>query len=191
MKNDRLYRTILTALLGSMAFLLMYFGQVRLPFFADFLKYDPGDVPAIVATYILGPATGLGVQGLKAVLFWVSGRSTEGWVGVLANFAAGGALVLASGLTHRLLERAGLKSWGWLVFSAAIGTLAMSAILIPINGLIIYPLWNMHGAAAWTGALGVSTPFNLFKGVLSFGMSLAFYRRLEPILVGKLAHKAA
>lgn len=191
MRNERLYRMILVALLGSMAFLLMYFGEIRLPFFADFLKYDPGDVPAMVATYTLGPTTGLGVQGLKAALFWVSGKSTAGWVGVLANFLAGGALVLTAGLAHRLLERAGRKAWGWGLFSAAVGTIAMAAILIPVNALLVYPLWGMKGAAAWEGALVISTPFNLFKGYLSSVISLAFYRRLQPFLVGKLAQKAA
>jgi riboflavin transporter FmnP len=191
MKNNRLYRLILTALMGAMAFLLMYFGEVRLPFFADFLKYDPGDVPAIVATYTLGPATGLGVQGLKAVLFWMSGKSTAGWVGVLANFVAGASLVLSAGLAQRMLERAGRKAWGWGLLSGAIGTIVMSAILIPLNAGLVYPLWNLHGAAAWNSALWVSTPFNLFKGALSFAVSLAFYRRLEPILAGKLTHREA
>jgi riboflavin transporter FmnP len=191
MKNERLYRMILTALLGSMAFLLMYFGEVRLPFFAEFLKYDPGDVPAVVATYTLGPGVGLGVQGLKAALFWVSGKSTAGWVGVLANFAAGGALVLGAGLAHRLLERSGLKAWYWAILSGAIGTLVMTALLIPINAVLVYPLFGMKGAAAWNAAVAISTPFNLVKGALSCGLSLAFYRRLERILPAALTHKEA
>lgn len=42
--------------------MLMWFGEVPIPMlFADYLKYDPGDVPAVVATYSVGPAAGLGV----------------------------------------------------------------------------------------------------------------------------------
>ena len=49
----------------------------------------------------------------------------------------------------------------------------------------IYPLWGLQGAAAWHGAVFLSTPFNLFKGFLSTVISLALYRRLLPFLAVK------
>lgn len=191
MRNERLHRMVMIAMMGAMAFLLMFFGEVYIPPFAEFLKYDPGDLPAIVATYTLGPVAGVAVQGIKAALFFVSGKSTAGWVGVLANFLVGAALVIGAGTAHRLLDRAGRKHWGWGFVSAAVGTLIMTAVAIPLNALVVYPLWGMKGAAAWTGALVISSPFNLFKGILSTSLSLAFYRRLEPFLVGRTADRAA
>lgn len=191
MRNERLYRLVMISMMGSMAFLLMYFGQIHIPPFAEFLKYDPGDVPAVVATYTMGPVAGVGVQAMKSTLFFISGKSSAGWVGVLANFLAGASLVLGAGIAHRLLERFGYKHWGWGFLSAAIGTLVMTAVLIPVNALLIYPLWGMKGAAAWTGALAISTPFNLFKGFLSTTLSLAFYRRLQPFLLRRPSQKAA
>ncbi|MFZ5815428.1 MAG: ECF transporter S component, partial [Bacillota bacterium] len=128
MRNERLYRMVMIAMMGSMAFLLMYFGEIHVPPFAEFLKYDPGDVPAVVATYTMGPAAGVGVQAIKAGIFFLSGKSTTGWVGVLANFLAGAGLVLGSGIAHRLLERSGMRHWGWGFLSAAIGTLVMAAV---------------------------------------------------------------
>lgn len=184
-----LHRLSRIAVLGALAFLLMLL-EVPLPFFADFLKYDPGDVPAMVATYTLGPAAGVTVQGLKAALFWAAGRSQAGWIGVLANFLAGTALVLGAGLSYRLLQRTELKGWGWDLVSAAIGAIVMAAVLIPVLAVMVYPLWGMTGAAAWSGALYLSTPFNLFKGFVSTALSLAFYRRLQPYLLG-VARKAA
>lgn len=191
MRNERLHRMIMIAMLGSMAFLLMYFGEVYIPPFAEFLKYDPGDVPAVVATYTLGPVAGVAIQGIKSTLFFISGKSTAGWIGVLANFLAGTGLVLGAGIAHRMLEQIGRKHWGWGFASAAIGTIVMTALLIPLNALLVYPLWGMKGAAAWMGALTISTPFNLFKGVLSTTISLAFYRRLQPFLAGRFAQRAA
>lgn len=191
MRNERLHRMVMIAMMGAMAFLLMFFGEIYIPPFAEFLKYDPGDLPAIVATYTLGPLAGVAVQGIKAALFLISGKSTAGWVGVLANFLVGAALVIGAGTAHRLLDRAGRKHWGWTFVSAVIGTLIMAAVAIPANALLVYPLWGMKGAAAWTGALVISTPFNLFKGILSTSLSLAFYRRLEPFLVGRTADRAA
>jgi riboflavin transporter FmnP len=190
MRNERLHRLVMIAMMGAMAFLLMLF-EVRLPFFAEFLKYDPGDVPAVVATYTMGPVAGVAVQGLKATLFFLSGKSEAGWVGVLANFLAGTGLVVGSGIAHRILERSGLKHWGWGFASAAIGTMIMAAVAIPVNATVIYPAYGMTGPAAWSGALTISTPFNLFKGFLSSTLSLAFYRRLQPFLLGRPVHKAA
>jgi len=176
-------------MLGAMAFLLMFFGQVYVPPFAEFLRYDPGDVPAVVA--LLCPGAGVAIQGIKIALFMLTGKSSAGWVGGLANFVAGAALVIAAGVSHRLFDRAGLKHWGWTFLSAVIGTVIMAAILIPANALFIYPLWGMQGAAAWVGALTLSTPFNLFKGMLSTSISLVFYRRLEPFLLGRTADRVA
>lgn len=190
MRNEKLHRMVMIAMMGAMAFLMMLF-EFRIPLFADFLKYDPGDVPAVVATYTMGPVAGVAVQGLKAGLFFLSGKSTAGWVGVLANFLAGAALVLGSGIAHRLLEKSGLKHWGWGFVSSAIGTVIMAAVLIPVLAILIYPAWGMQGAAAWSAALTLSTPFNLFKGFLSSAISLAFYRRLQPFLVGRVAQKTA
>lgn len=169
------------AILGALAFILMLL-EVRVPLFPDFLRYDPGDVPAMIATYTLGPGAGVAVQGLKAGLFGIAGRSQQGWIGVGANFLAGTALVLGAGLVHRALTAAGRRGWGWDLISAAVGTAIMAAVLIPVLALTIYPLWGMSGAAAWTAALTISTPFNLFKGMLSTTISLAFYRRLAPML---------
>lgn len=191
MRNERLHRMVLIAMMGAMAFMLMFFGEVYVPPFANFLKYDPGDVPAVVATYTLGPVAGVTVQAIKSTIFFISGKGQSGWVGALANFLAGAGLVLGAGIAHRLLERSGLKHWGWGILSAAIGTIVMTAVLIPINALLIYPAYGMQGPAAWSGALVMSTPFNLFKGLVSSTVSLAFYRRLQPYLVRRPVQKAA
>lgn len=185
MRNERLHRMVMISMMGSMAFLLMFFGEVYIPPFAEFLKYDPGDLPAIVATYTMGPVAGVIIQGMKAILFILSGKGSTGWVGALGNFFAGASLVIGAGVAHRLLERFGRKHWGWGFVSVAIGAIVMAAVAIPANALLVYPLWGLKGAAAWTGALTLSTPFNLFKGFLSGSLSLAFYRRLEPYLLGR------
>ncbi|HEY8346001.1 MAG TPA: ECF transporter S component [Symbiobacteriaceae bacterium] len=189
--QDRLARLVRVAIMGSMGFMLMYFGEIQIPFFADFLKYDPGDIPAMVTAFTMGPGAGVAVQAIKSGLFWLSGKSTAGVVGVLANFFAGASLVLTAGIVRRLLSRADRRSWMWDLVAVACGTVVMSALMIPANALVVYPLWGWSGAAAWKGALLISTPFNLFKGALSSALSLAFYRRLEPLLAGGTHPKSA
>lgn len=191
MQRDRLTRTIRIGMMGAVAFVLMYLGEINLPFFPSYLKYDPGDVPAMVATFTLGPVAGVAVQVIKILLFWISGKSTTGWVGLSANLLAGCALVIAAGLMHRFLGRVGAGNWGRGLLSAATGAVVMAAVVIPVNALLIYPLWGLVGDAAWDGALYISTPFNLFKGFVSSTVSLAFYRRLQPYLMGTTSRRAA
>lgn len=191
MQRERLTRVIRMGMMGAVAFVLMYLGEINLPFFPSYLKYDPGDVPAMVATFTLGPTAGVAVQAIKILLFWISGKSTTGWVGLSANLLAGCALVIAAGLMHRFLGRLGAASWGRGLLSTITGAVVMAVVLIPVNALVIYPLWGLVGDAAWNGALYISTPFNLFKGFLSSTISLAFYRRLEPYLMGSTARKTA
>lgn len=186
---NSLRRTVLIAILGALSFLLMWFGEFPIPaLFAEYLKYDPGDVPAVVATYTLGPAAGFGVELLKALIFLISGKSTAGWVGVLANLLAGGALVAGAAAAQRLVVG---KSWAWGVAGSILATLIMTALLIPLNALIIFRLWGMDSSAAWSAALVISTPFNLFKGFVSSIVGLAFYRRLQPYVQTVLARNAA
>lgn len=191
MTANRLSRLVQISVLGALGFLLMYTLELRVPLFPEFIKYDPGDVPALIATYILGPAAGAGVQGIKVALFWISGKSTAGWVGVLANLIVGLAMVLGPGLAHRLVLRRGGYHWAWSLLAAVVGTVVMSVVLMPFLAIVIYPLWGMQGAAAWTAAITISTPFNLFKGLLSPVISLLLYRRLEPYLSHRPRRDAA
>lgn len=190
-RRDTLVRTIKIGLLGAMAFLLMFTLEVYIPPFANFLKYDPGDVPAGIAAFTLGPGPGIAVEAIKSVLFYLSGKSTAGLIGVVANFLAGSAFVIGISLVNSQLKRFERRHWAWDLVAAAGGTLLMTVLLIPLNALFVYPVWGMQGAAAWSAALVISTPFNLFKGFLSSAISLVLYRRLSSFLVGKPAGSAA
>ncbi|MBI2122951.1 MAG: ECF transporter S component, partial [Armatimonadetes bacterium] len=54
------------AVLGAVAFAFMYF-DFPIPPFPTFLKYDPSEVPALIATFALGPGFGVAVEAVKAV----------------------------------------------------------------------------------------------------------------------------
>lgn len=192
MRNERLHRLVWLAMLSALAFVLVTFFQFYVPPFAEFLRYDFGDVPAIVAAYVIGPVAGLIVQTVKSLLFMIfgTGVSSAGLVGVMANFLAGASMVVAASLVHRYVDPQRNRHPAWGLVSVVAATLIMTALLIPINGLIVYPAYGMK-AVAWQGALLYSTPFNLFKGLASCTISLAFYRRLEPFMLGRAFSRAA
>lgn len=175
--------------LTALAVALML-AEVPIPFlFPGYLKYDASEVPALLAALGGGPWPGLAVEALKDLLFLASGRSDAGWVGIAANFLAGGTFVVVAGWAARLAgigapvaggEGGGLPPLRyWLAGSAVIGaaTAAMAAVMVPAGALVFLPLWGIR-QGTWAVALGAIAPFNLFKGALTGVLGLALHRRL-------------
>ena len=55
-----------------------------------FLKFDFGEIPAVLAVMTLGPVAGIAVELIKNILHWLlSGSPTGVPVGEIANFTTG------------------------------------------------------------------------------------------------------
>ncbi|HYF92665.1 MAG TPA: ECF transporter S component [Symbiobacteriaceae bacterium] len=192
MRNEKLHRIVWLGMLSALAFVLVTFGQVYVPPFPDYLRYDFGDIPALIGAYVLGPVAGLIVQTVKALLFMIfgTGLSSAGLVGVMANFLAGATLVVAVSVVHHMVDPQRNRHVAWGLVSVVAATLIMALLIIPVNALVVFPAYGVEGAGAWAGALA-NTPFNLFKGFASCTISLVFYRRLEPFILGRVSGRAA
>lgn len=182
--------------LAALAFALMFLGEIPIPMIPG-AKFDLSEIPAVLAALGMGPLAGLAVEVIKDLLFFASGKSQAGLVGVAANLAAGGTLVLVTGLAANLL---GLR-WGqsarnsaqyWLRGSAAalVGTVAMALVMLVANAYFFIPIWFKQPGVHW-GPSAAWLPFNLIKGALATTAALALHRRLESYMVGRLARKAA
>src|SRR5258708_36090417 len=85
------------AVLGAFAFVLMYL-EVPLPTFPVYLKYEPGDIPALIATFALGPVSGIAVEVVKAVLISIFRSGGGGGpFGLFVEFLACRGLVWVPG----------------------------------------------------------------------------------------------
>lgn len=94
MNNKKLKKMVLIAMLGSIATVLMQF-NFPLPALPAFLKFDFGEVPAVIAIMTMGPVAGILVELIKNVLYWfLSGSPTGVPVGEIANFATGLLFIL-------------------------------------------------------------------------------------------------
>lgn len=91
-KKNRTKKLVVTGMLGTIAFMLMF---INFPIFADFLKLDIGDVPALVGTFAYGPIAGVMVEFLKNTLDYLFKGSPTGIpIGHFANLTAGLLYVL-------------------------------------------------------------------------------------------------
>ncbi len=175
------------ALLGAVAFLFMYYLEVPRGLFAPFLKYDPGDIPALVAGFALGPLAGITVEMIKGVLVALFAYKEYGPFGVLMNVLAGVALVGVAG-TYYLIEHTKAGAIRALVF----GTLAMTAVMILAN-IALTPLFFPDFTRAQVIALVLPAllPFNLLKGAVTSLITYYVYKRVRVYLYERVSDRAA
>ncbi|HHX50094.1 MAG TPA: ECF transporter S component [Clostridia bacterium] len=165
------------AFLAGVGFLLMFAVEFPLPFLPPFLKYDPSEVPALIAAFAWGPLTGVLVELIKSVLFFASGKATSGIIGFLGAFIAGGSYVFTAGMIYQR----------WRTKTGAIVSLvAASCILVVVmsvaNYFILLPLWGIPTEQVGGLIVKAVVPFNLAKGLFSAVITFIIYKRVRFFL---------
>ncbi|MDQ7820564.1 MAG: ECF transporter S component [Armatimonadota bacterium] len=179
-------RVAQVGVLGAAAFAFMYF-DFPLPPFPPFLKYDPGEVPALVATFALGPGYGVAVESVKALLISVFRSGTTGGpFGIFMNFLAGATLVAVAGWYYRVehTKVGALKS-------LALGVAAMTGVMVAANILLTPIFYGIPRPQVIALVLPALLPFNLLKGTISSLITFFVYKRVRVFLYEWIADRAA
>ncbi len=172
--------------LGAVAFAFMYF-DFPLPGFPVFLKYDPSEVPALVAAFALGPGYGVAVESVKALLIGMFRSGTTGGpFGIFMNFLAGVTLVAVAGWYYRVerTKAGALKS-------LALGVAAMTGVMIAANVVLTPVFYGIPRDQVVALVLPALLPFNLLKGVASSLITFLVYKRVRVYLYDWIADRAA
>lgn len=187
------------AILSAAATVLMFF-SFNVPLMPSFIKLDLSELPALVASFALGPVSGAVVCLVKNVvnLFF----STTGGIGELSNFLLGVCFVVPAGAIYRKF-----KSKKGAVIGSLLGAAAMAVLSVATNYFVVYPIYyNFLPLDAILGMYHVINPFvgteptgeNLLKALVTFNMPFTFikgllsvavtfiiYKSLAPVLKGK------
>jgi riboflavin transporter FmnP len=169
------------AVLSGLATVLM---SLRIPLFVPYLTLDVSECPALIAAFALGPIYGAAVVLLKDLLYGLTNFKVDELVGLPLNAVAGLTLVLVASNIYQLN-----KTKRMAVTSLALGTLAMTLVMIPVN-ILIWPAFArifLHSPEMDTKSLtnfviGTSTPFNLIKGTVVSVLTFLVYKRFSAIL---------
>jgi riboflavin transporter FmnP len=165
------------AVLGAIAFSFMYF-DFPLPFFPAFLKYDPSEVPALIATFALGPLAGISVEMVKALLIQLLRPGTVGGpFGVFMNLLAGATLAGVAGWYY-LIEHTRPGAVRALIF----GVLAMTGVMIVANIVLTPVFFGIPRPQVIALVLPALLPFNLLKGLMSAVVTFYVYKRVRIYL---------
>ena len=189
---SRTHKLVVTAMLGAVAFVLQLL-EFPIPFLIpSFVQMDFSELPALLATFSIGPVSGVSVCLIKNVVKVIF-KTTTGGVGELCNFLIGAALVVPAGLLYRRMK----TRKGALVGSLT-GAVCMGILSVPINYFISYPIYTafmpldviigmyQELIPSVNGLLSClvifNLPFTMLKGLLCSALCFAVYKPLSPLL---------
>ena len=185
------HKITVTAMLAAVATVLMFL-EFPVPFLIPpFVKMDFSELPALLASFSLGPVYG-GVVGLIKNRICCL-RTNTGGVGELANFLIGLCFVLPAGFIYR--HKKSRKS---ALIGSIVGAVVMALASIPLNYFISYPVYSkLIPIDAIIGLYQTirpdvnglleclvlfNAPFTLIKGVLDVALCFLIYKPLSPLL---------
>lgn len=164
-------------MLAALAIVLMI--PLRFPLFANFLTYDPADVPILVGTFMFGPAAGLVITVIVALIQAVLLNPDGGWVGLVMHIIATGTLVIVAGTIYKRFHT--IKG---AIVALIAGALSMTFIMIPSNIFFDVKFYGYPYDAVKALILPAILPFNLVKSFANSLIVLLIYKPLSRALKG-------
>ena len=196
-KSTRRVRNLaVTGMLSAVGCVLMMFDFPLPMLIPSFVKMDFSELPALLASFSIGPVSGIMVCLLKNVLSAIFHGSTLG-IGEVCNFLMGAVFTGVAGLIYKRN-----KTRKTAIIGSLVGAVVMAIASVPINFFFRYPVY----AAAFGGMEAIiaayqainpnigsllgclivfNLPFNLVKGLLTSLLTFLVYKPLSPILHGR------
>lgn len=193
MKRIKTRKLTVTAILAAVSAVLMFF-SFSVPFMPPFIKMDFSELPALIASFALGPACGVSVSLIKNLVNLPF--STTSCVGELSNFILCCAFVFPAGLIYKRH-----KSKKGAVSGALVGAAASALISVVTNYFIVYPFYTafmpMENIIAAYRAINpnienllqalvcFNLPFTFVKCMCSVIITVIIYKKISPLLKGE------
>lgn len=195
-KSSRMFTTstlVKVGILSAIGYILMFISVPIPTLFPEFLKIDVSDVTALLGGIALGPAAGVMVEFLKNLLQFITGMSTTGGIGELANFIIGGAFVFTVSFLYR--ENKNLRN---LILGLVMGILVMTIVGCLSNYFIMLPFYSsimpIESVIEMGSAINpiivdklslviwLIAPFNILKASIISLITVIMYKRTEKVL---------
>ena len=191
-RKKRIRYITVTGMLSAFSAVLMML-SFSVPFMPSFIKMDFSELPALIASFSMGPWSGVTVCLIKNLLNLP--MTSTGGVGELSNFLLGCCLVLPAGLVYHFRKSRKAAFWG-----ALLGSLMMGLASLPINYFVTYPIYTkfmpleaiiaMYEAilpgmdGLFSCLLIFNVPYTFFKGFLDTLLTFLIYKHISPLIKG-------
>ncbi len=196
LKSNRVFSTstlVKVGILSAIGYILMFISVPIPVLFPDFLKIDVSDLPALLGGITLGPTAGVMIAFLKNLLQFITGMSTTGGVGELANFIIGGSFVWT--VSYIYSKKRETKD---LIIGLLLGIIVMTIVGCLSNYFIMLPFYSTimpieavieMGAAInpvivdkLSFVIWIIAPFNILKATIMSLLTLPMYKKTEKVL---------
>ncbi len=192
-QNTKTTKLVLTALLSAIAAVLMFF-EFPLTFIApNFYEFDFSELPVLIGTFMINPVAGIVIEAVKILLKLIIKGTSTGFVGELANFAIGCALVVVAGIIYRIK-----KTKSGAIMGMLCGTVSMTIVAVFFNCFVLIPLYSAFMPMeqiiqlgkdiipfvndTFTFCLFCVAPFNIVKGIIISVITFIVYKPLERLI---------
>ncbi len=175
MRKSSIKRLTITAMLTALGIILIYFNISLFPHAAPHLKYDAGDIPILIITFIYGPVYGI-ISTLIISAYQALFLSADGWFGGLMHVLATCALLIPAGVAYKI-KRTRLSA----VIGLAIGSVSMVIVMIFFNYFLIPIFYGMPREAV-VAIMPWTILFNLIKAVLNSLITFLVYKHINTLI---------
>jgi len=173
---------ITTAKLAKMAMLvaisIVLVAIIHFPIFpaVAFLEYDPADIPILIGTFAFGPAAGVLLAIVTAVIQGVTVSSASGVYGILMHIIATSALVITAGLIYKHN-----KTRKGAVIGLICGVIAMTVVMMGANMVITPIFMGVPRSVVWD-LMPFIAAFNAIKAGINGLVTFLVYKRISGFL---------
>ncbi len=170
-------KLVVTAMMSALAVVFMLVVRFSILPGAKFLEYDMGDIPVILATLLLGYPSAAFILGFVSLIQSLTVSAASSWQGFVMHVLSTGCYIAV----FRLITIKN-ESTKRILLAGIISTVALTAVMIPLN-LIFTPLYlNTTIDAVMQLMLPAIIPFNFIKGCINSVIIFIIYKPLKTIL---------
>ena len=190
-KNNSVRRLAMAAMMGAVAFVLMYF-SISIPVLSPFAEMELAAVAELIGGFILGPLGAIEIIAVKLLLKIVFKGSVSMMTGELQNLILSLSFVLPAVIFYRRHRTKKGAAAG-----LAIGAVTSVIVAIFTNLYIIFPFYIKLYGMNWDAIVGMCAaanpwikdiptmvafsvvPFNLISRTITAVLAFVTYKKLS------------
>ncbi|WP_025728593.1 ECF transporter S component [Atopobacter phocae] len=186
--QSKINRQIGAAILGAVAFIVMFFHFPIIPF-VPYLKIDFSDTILLLSGLLYGPQAVLMTGFIRSALHYIQTGGDLGYpIGVTASFIASISLLLP--VLQATKTELSVKNF---VKGSIFGIIILTIVMVILNWFVLTPiyfkLFNLQIESLKELIVYGIVPFNMIKGVLVSIVNLLVYLKVYPFLRKRLKVK--
>lgn len=189
-------RIAFIAVFGALAGVLYIFDFPIAGAFPSFLKFKLSDIPVLLGTFTLGPASGSIIVTVQILIKLVVKGTSTSFVGELSDLLTSVAFAVTAGLLYKRN-----RTFKGALVAMAAGTAVEVTVAIFANWLILVPFYaknfgwkaiigmmkplfpnitqeNFYNYYLWVSVL----PFNLMRCIAAILVTLPVYKRISNLI---------